>query len=145
MKNDYEIWLKRSVSNLYLAKLRNITNIVPEDLCFNAHQSAEKALKALIVFFDEQPLKTHNLRQLCDQLKKHVEVPDHCVNNTKFLDPYAVAARYPDDDIVIDEDTYNLAINAAEEFLKWVTSKIQHLLKQQEKTENMRKTSENCD
>jgi HEPN domain-containing protein len=45
MKNDYEIWLQRSLSNLNIAKLRHINEIVSEDLCFNAHQTAEKPQK----------------------------------------------------------------------------------------------------
>ncbi|MDR1871247.1 MAG: HEPN domain-containing protein [Deltaproteobacteria bacterium] len=52
------------MSNFILAKLRYINGIVHEDSCFNAHQSAKKWLKALIVFFGKQPLKTHKLPQL---------------------------------------------------------------------------------
>jgi hypothetical protein len=71
-------------------------------------------------------------------------MPDSIVNYSYILDPYAVAARYPDDNLVVDSEKYNLAINAAEETLKWVTSKIQHLLEQRENAENKKKISENC-
>ena len=47
----YEEWLKRASSNLYIAKAGRINNVYLEDLCFEAEQSAEKALKALLIFF----------------------------------------------------------------------------------------------
>ena len=43
-------WMARAKSNLNLAKINPSTkNIFLEDLCFNAQQSVEKALKAFYI------------------------------------------------------------------------------------------------
>lgn len=41
-------WLRRSLSNLLRAKTR-APGVYLEDLCFDAQQAAEKAIKALLV------------------------------------------------------------------------------------------------
>jgi len=45
---DYREWLNRAHSNLTLAKSEGI-DIYLEDLCFNAQQAVEKAIKALLI------------------------------------------------------------------------------------------------
>lgn len=43
-------WMKRAYSNLSLAKKVHGKDVMLEDLCFNAQQAAEKALKAVCLF-----------------------------------------------------------------------------------------------
>jgi HEPN domain-containing protein len=55
MRNEslVRIWLKRAKSNLQIAKAGKVfDDILYEDLCFDCEQSAEKALKALLVSID---------------------------------------------------------------------------------------------
>ena len=52
MDKEYEIWIKRAKSSLILSKSKKTDEIYYEDLCFDAQQSAEKALKALIAFLN---------------------------------------------------------------------------------------------
>ncbi len=51
--NDKELitsWLKRSKSNLEIAKAGKVSeDVMYEDLCFHAQQSVDKALKALSI------------------------------------------------------------------------------------------------
>lgn len=47
----WRLWLKRAKSNLARAELgRNALDILYEDLCFDAQQATEKALKGLMAF-----------------------------------------------------------------------------------------------
>jgi hypothetical protein len=46
--DDPREWLNRARSNLALAKAQ-IPDVYLEDLCFDAQQAAEKALKALLI------------------------------------------------------------------------------------------------
>ncbi|MGB9825381.1 MAG: HEPN domain-containing protein [Desulfofundulus sp.] len=48
--NDSRLWLRRARSNLERARLGRVSEgILYEDLCFDAQQAAEKALKAVLV------------------------------------------------------------------------------------------------
>jgi HEPN domain-containing protein len=47
--DDPREWLNRAQSNLAIAGTRADTSVYLEDLCFNAQQAAEKALKAVCI------------------------------------------------------------------------------------------------
>ena len=47
-------WLVRAESNLRLAKGGNVKGVVYEDLCFEAQQAAEKAIKALLIHYGDE-------------------------------------------------------------------------------------------
>jgi len=51
MADDYKSWLDRAKSSLAISKIKADENIFYEDLCFQAQQAVEKALKGLLVFF----------------------------------------------------------------------------------------------
>ena len=44
-------WLRRAKSNLIRAKQPRLEGVFWEDLCFDAQQSVEKALKGLLTFY----------------------------------------------------------------------------------------------
>ena len=59
---DPHAWLLRAKGNLNLAeKGGRLKGILFEDLCFNAHQAAEKALKAVCLVQGMDIPKTHSL------------------------------------------------------------------------------------
>lgn len=119
MVNDYKEWFNRAKSCLTIAKSYKDENVYLEDLCFNAQQSVEKALKGFIYFLGLKPPKTHFLNELIQIISKRVIVPDEikdCVN----LNDYAVFTRYPDDYKSIDEEEYREAIEIAERVYHWV-------------------------
>jgi HEPN domain-containing protein len=129
-KNKYIIWLKRAKSNLGLAK-RNwmFDEIFLEDLCHNCHEAAEKALKGLLIFFDEIPPRTHNILALAQEISKYIPVPEQITDIGNILNPYAIEAKYPDDDddddYTILKDEYEQAYAASEECITWVISEIE--------------------
>ncbi len=64
-------WLARARSNLKRAELdRQDSDIFLEDLCFDAQQAAEKALKAICIHLGVAFPKTHSLVYLIDLIER---------------------------------------------------------------------------
>ncbi len=114
-------WLKRAKSNMARAKAGRVSSeILYEDLCFDAQQAVEKALKSLCVIHEIVFPKTHDIAYLIELLEeKNVTVPEEG-QNAKILTGYAVETRYPADYEPVDEDDYFKAIEIAEKVLRWV-------------------------
>ena len=77
MYTDPRSWLLRAKGNLNLAeKGGRLKGVLLEDLCFNAQQAAEKALKAICLAQGMDIPRTHSLIRLMDILEAHgVEIP----------------------------------------------------------------------
>ena len=133
MTNNYKTWLDRAKSSLAISK-NKFDDIFYEDLCFQAQQAVEKALKGLLIFYNVDPEKTHNLVSLIKELSKHTDIPEE-ISETVILNDYAVQTRYPGDYTPIYEEEYNNAIVVAEQCIYWIEKKIKKLL---EKTEEKR-------
>jgi len=123
MGNEYATWLDRAKSSLAISKNKPDEAIFWEDLCFQAQQAVEKAIKGLLIFYKVEPEKTHNLVLLIKELAKHITVPDE-INEAVILNDYAVQTRYPGDYTPVNEDEYNEAIKVAENCVNWIESKI---------------------
>jgi HEPN domain-containing protein len=70
-------WLARAKGNLNLAeKGGRLKGVLLEDLCFNAQQAAEKALKAVCLHQGMDIPKSHSLVHLMDILESRgTEIP----------------------------------------------------------------------
>jgi len=123
MENDYKIWLDRAKSSLAISKNKADEDVFFEDLCFQAQQAVEKAIKGLLIFYNVEPEKTHNLVSLIKETSKYLTVPDE-INDTVILNDYAVQTRYPGDYTPIEEDEYGEAIVIAEKCVNWIINKI---------------------
>lgn len=94
--DDPREWLNRARSNLAQAEQGiEIPDVYLEDLCFNAQQAAEKALKAVLIEHELEFPYVHDLVKLMETLLQggH-DVPDK-VREAACISQYAVAARYP--------------------------------------------------
>lgn len=118
-KEDSQLWLKRAESNLKLAKVGKIEGIALEDLCFEAQQSAEKSLKALLIHFQDEFPRVHSFSVLLERLEKYMSIPKH-IEDVLELSDYAVEARYPGDYFPITQKEYEKAIEIAEKVFIWV-------------------------
>ena len=118
-KNEYRKWLKRAESNLLLAKSGHIKGVVYEDLCFEAQQSAEKALKALLIYFGDRFPKIHSFAILLGRLQKYTDIPDD-IKVVLKLSAYAIQTRYPGEYYPVQKDEYQRAITIAHDVLIWV-------------------------
>ncbi len=75
--DDPREWLNRARSNLVLAR-KAIPGVYLEDLCFDAQQSAEKAIKAVFIHRGESFPYVHNLEDLLRRLERNgVKIPKY--------------------------------------------------------------------
>jgi HEPN domain-containing protein len=90
-----EEWLRRARSNLARSHQPKLTEIYVEDLCFDAQQAAEKAIKALFVLHGKKIPLTHDLGELFECLESFVvEIPAE-VRTAVELNDCADLTRYP--------------------------------------------------
>jgi len=90
-----------------------------EDLCFESQQAAEKALKAVCVFYKIEFPKTHSLVTLTALLEQSGVKLSPQVSEADALTSYAVQARYPDWDEAVTEDEYERALAIAGDVITW--------------------------
>jgi HEPN domain-containing protein len=71
---EFEVWLQRAESNLHIARRGRGEGVFLEDLCFEAQQAAEKALKALLIYLSGDYPRVHTFTLLLERLEQHVAV-----------------------------------------------------------------------
>ena len=122
-KEEIEIWLARAKSNLSIAQQSDIEGAFFEDLCFEAEQAAEKALKALLIYVSGDYLKVHSFSLLLSHLENYLAVPENIKESIELSD-YAVQTRYPGDYYPVGEEEYQRAIDLADRVVCWVEEQI---------------------
>jgi HEPN domain-containing protein len=116
-------WLERARSNLNLARGgHRIKGVYLEDLCFEAQQAAEKALKAVCISLGADFPKTHSLPTLLDILEGAGLVLPPAVINSAILTQYAVRTRYPGGIEPITRSEYDSAVDLAGSVITWAES-----------------------
>lgn len=88
------LWLRHARSNLALARQPKPDEALWEDLCFDAQQAAEKAVKAVLVLDTVDFPRTHQIGELlaiARQSGRHV--PEE-LGRADTLSEYAVTTRY---------------------------------------------------
>lgn len=123
MNETVEIWLHRAESAYKLGALNKAEGIYYEDLCFQLQQACEKALKALIIHYNQEPKKTHSFQILIQQIEDYISVPTE-IRNAISLNNYAVQTRYPGDYEPVDSEEYEEALSITGLVIKWVKSQI---------------------
>ena len=113
-------WLRRAQSNLIRAQQPRPEGVCWEDLCFDAQQAVEKALKALLVHRNISFRYVHDIAELLTLVEQDgISLPED-VRLAASLSDYAVAARYPGPMEPVTEEEYQEAIALAEAVLRWV-------------------------
>ena len=115
----HESWIERAKSSFEIAKARSSELVYYEDLCYQAQQTVEKALKGLLIFYNVEPQFTHNIGILLDGLGTHVKIPDEMKKAIK-LTKYAVQTRYPGEYDDITKEDYDESLVIAKKCLEWV-------------------------
>jgi HEPN domain-containing protein len=116
-------WIERAKSSLEISKIAVSDNVYYEDLCYQAQQAVEKALKGLLIYYGVEPEFTHNIGILLADLEKHINIPDNVKQSMK-LTIYAVQTRYPGEYDEITKERYTESIKIAEDCLDWVEKTI---------------------
>ena len=98
-----------------------------EIICYHCQQSAEKAIKALILSMEtgEGIPKKHDLSFLLQQIKNRIAIPDAIYDCADTLTPYGVSVRYPNE-LNLSEQNAKNAVLRAEQILQWVKSNISY-------------------
>jgi HEPN domain-containing protein len=103
-------WLDTS-RNDYIAAKHLFEDLHPRQVeisAYHSQQSAEKALKAYILFSGNEPPRSHNLdelRSICEQSEAgFAEFHDDCLR----LSPYATSTRYPQKTEILQEEAESL-------------------------------------
>jgi HEPN domain-containing protein len=122
--NDPREWLNRARSNL--AHARSIgPEIFLEDLCFDAQQAAEKAIKAVFIRRAEPFPYTHDLGKLLQNLTNNgLKIPKY-VWEADDLSPFAVVTRYPGTVGPVSQRRYRRAHRIATAVLRWAERQIE--------------------
>ncbi|MGE5127796.1 MAG: HEPN domain-containing protein [Betaproteobacteria bacterium] len=120
-----QAWLRRARSNLARARqLAGTPDVLYEDLCFDAQQAAEKALKAVLVAKGVRVPRTHAIAELLTLAQMaHVSIPAH-VRSATLLTPYAVEARYPGVWEEVTAGDYEQALHVAGQVLAWAEEQV---------------------
>ena len=104
------LWLNKSKEHLISAELLFSQNLFSPS-CFHAHQVAESAFKALIVWRGKTPPRNHDLMTLLSCSLDDYPQLDHLVNDAIHLDPYYINTRYFDE---IEVNAYSDPLQAEE-------------------------------
>jgi HEPN domain-containing protein len=115
--DDPREWLRRAKSNLAIAKAHP-PDVDLADLCFDAQQAAEKAIKALFVRRGADFPFIHDLKRLLELLEQHgIKIPKY-MRDVKVLTRYAYVTRYPGEDSEVTTREYRRAVRIATAVLK---------------------------
>jgi HEPN domain-containing protein len=95
-----------------------------EDLCFNAQQCAEKAVKAVFIHRGQTFPYIHDIKKLLDLLKAAgLKVPKY-IQAASQLTRFAAVMRYPDQYAAVTMRTHRRAVRLAEAVLRWAERQI---------------------
>jgi HEPN domain-containing protein len=120
---DPREWLNRARSNLALAKT-DTAGAFHEDLCFEAQQAAEKAVKAVFVHSSVSFPYIHDLNKLLQRLERSgLKIPKY-VRQAEELSRFAVETRYPGLAGPVTMREHRRAVRIAEAVLRWAERQI---------------------
>ena len=112
--------MNRARSNLAKARLGyEFEGVYLEDLCFDAQQAAERALKAVLIHLGTPFPYVHDLSRLLSLIEESgIPIPED-VKEAAILTDYAVSTRYPGLSEPVSLDEYREAMALAARVLTW--------------------------
>lgn len=94
MPNRSQDWLQQAKRDMEQAKASQ-SDERHEWACFAAHQAAEKAVKALHLFHNQEAWG-HLVARLLSELPPALTLPPLLIEQAKVLDNFYIPTRYPD-------------------------------------------------
>ena len=118
-------WLRYSKTDLDVAKqLYECMHPRPlEIICYHAQQSAEKALKAVLISNNVMVPKTHDMNKLREMCSEYDSSFSEITTQCSSLHPYSIMPRYLFEIEILDSDA-EIAISKSTEIYDWITLKI---------------------
>lgn len=118
--DDAREWIRRARSNLSQAKGGiQLPEVCLEDLCFQAQQAAEKAMKGMLVALRVRFPYTHDLADLLSLIEQAEQTIPEQIREAARLSDYAVEARYPGLAEPVTREEYEEAVSIAEAVMRW--------------------------
>jgi HEPN domain-containing protein len=118
-------WMRRAWSNLVRSEQPKVGGVLWEDLCFDAQQATEKALKAVLLDKGIRFRFVHDIGELVSLLVDNgVAFPGE-VEEAVELTGYAVEARYPGPFEPVTEEEHARAVGLARAVVEWAKSQIE--------------------
>ncbi len=121
--DDPREWMNRARSDLTQAKSQ-VPGVYLENLCFNAQQAAEKAIKGVMIACNIEFPYVHDLARLLSLLKEGGESIPATISRASLLTKYATITRYPGEIRPVSEAEYREAIVIAEAVVHWAEERI---------------------
>lgn len=121
--DDPREWLNRARGNLAKARVP-VPGGYLEDLCFDAQQASEKAIKALLIARQIDFPYTYDLSHLLTILEARGESIPDAIRRPEELTRYAAHTRYPGFAEPVSESEYQEAIAIAEAVVRWAESRL---------------------
>lgn len=121
-------WLRWAGEDLSMAEaILELPDLVPRGACMWAHQAGEKALKALLVAYDIDPPKQHDLVKLARRL---ADASQHLLTSVDLegLSRWAIDGRYPDDFEEATRVQAHEAVTSARQLLGTARQRLNELL-----------------
>ena len=118
-RSQARLWLRYAREDLEAAEQLIETTAAPRHVCFLAQQSAEKAIKAILVFCQIDFPKSHDLEALTNLIPQEWEIRRRNLD-VSTLTEWAVEARYPGNWPETTRSDAQTALAAAKEILEIV-------------------------
>jgi HEPN domain-containing protein len=123
-KTIYE-WIVKADHDLGSAKL--IYLHIPEyfdTIAFHCQQATEKYLKSILLHFEIQFQRTHNLVYLLDLVTQKLEISEDMYDKAIVLNGFSVQIRYPDNTVYLTTEELELSIAISEVFRAFAVNTI---------------------
>lgn len=118
--DDPREWLNRARSSLVKAREgAAFPEIYLEDLCFDAQQAAEKAIKAVLLHLGVGFPYVHDLALLLTRAEQAGQAVPPPVRAAAALTDYAVETRYPGAFEPVTQEEFEEALRLAAAVLNW--------------------------
>ena len=121
--DDPREWLNRARSSLAIAKNR-IPDAYLEDLCFEAQQAAEKAIKSVMIKRGVEFPYVHDLARLMSILEAKGERIPETVRRATRLTHFATHTRYPGLEEPVRVQEYTESVETAGSVVQWAEERI---------------------
>jgi HEPN domain-containing protein len=121
--DDPREWINRARSNLVRAQAM-LPGVYLEDLCFDAQQAAEKAIKAVLIARGAAFPPIHDLAGLLTILGQNNEAIPPAIADAARLTRFAVGARYPGVAEPVTAEEHHRAVAIAEAVVTWADERV---------------------
>ena len=119
-------WIEKADHDLGSAKI--IYLHLPDyfdTIAFHCQQAVEKYLKAVLIFYHIDFLRSHDLIYLLELLSSKIKIDDSRFKNAFSLNNFAVQIRYPNKIIKLTKEEIETAIGISQEFRSFVVNIIE--------------------